>query len=271
MISRSADEEPPHPGSSNGTAAVLGLLRVATGAVTEVADLDDGATVDGWTAAFSPDSARLAYQARDRVRIFTIAGHATTAITPAPGTRLAGKGSWTRDGRHLLLVSGQRCPSCGHYPVRWTVTTVSAATGAAQGPQYRLDGLYAVRVLGWWPSGRPVAAGYTPVAGAGVTLFDDSRGTEKLVSLDDLDTVRLLELGPGSGHRELSAIGTETVDVADDVLAAGRIGAAQVPAATTNNVLLGLGAVAGTAAALALLAAARLLWGRRRRKAAAGG
>jgi hypothetical protein len=268
VTSRSLEEKPPYPGSSNGTAATLNLLEVATGAITEVAELDDGATLDGWTAAFSPDGARLAYQARDHLRILTLADRKTVDFPLPPGSWLAGKGGWTRDGRSLLVVAGERCASCGDYPVRWTITTVAATTGAAQGPRYRLDGAYAVRVLGWWPSGRPVAVAYAPTDDAPVTLFDDASGKDDLISLDKVGSARLLELAPGSEHRRLSSIGTETVDVADNVLAAGRIGPGQVPATSVDRILAGASVVAAAAAVTALLSGAYALARRLRRRAA---
>ncbi|GAA2860727.1 hypothetical protein Acy02nite_57010 [Actinoplanes cyaneus] len=226
----------PEDGPYAGGATTLALLDTGTGSITRIAELDEGAIRDGWTAAFAPDGTRLAYQSRDMIFIVTLADGKSVSVPVPAGSRLAGKGAWTRDGQGLLVVSGER---------PWTITTLAVATGAVQGPQYRVDGASAVRVLGWWPSGRPVAVAYA--------------GT----------SARLLELAPGAGQHELSTVGTEGVDVADDVLAAGEVGPADVPATSVDRLLSGLVIAAAVAGGVALLSGGLGLWLRRRRRSSA--
>jgi hypothetical protein len=267
VTSRVPGGDGPYPSTADGSATMLNLLDVGSGAITEVAGLPDAAALDGWTVAFSPDGMRLAYQASGQVVIVTLAGGRTTAVALPDGARLAGKGSWTRDGQGLLVVSGERCSFCGDYPVRWTVTTLAATTGAAVGPRYQVDGAYAVRVLGWWPSGRPVAVAYAPTDDAATTLFDDEDSRYDLISMNKVDSARLLELSPGAVHHQLSSVGTEAVDVADNVLAAGKVGAAATPATTVDRIAGGLFTVAALAAGTAVLSGGFALWRRFRRPA----
>ncbi|GIE88299.1 WD40-like Beta Propeller Repeat [Actinoplanes regularis] len=268
VTSRVPGGDGPYPGTANGSATMLNLLDVGNGAITEVAGLPDAAALDGWTVAFSPDGTRLAYQASGQVRIVTVADGRTTAVALPDGARLAGKGSWTRDGQGLLVVSGEHCSSCGDYPMRWTVTTLAATTGAAVGPRYQVDGAYAVRVLGWWPSGRPVAVAYAPTDDAATTLFDDEPGRYQLISMNKVDSARLLELSPGAVHHQLSSVGTEAIDVADNVLAAGKVGTAATPATTVDRIAGGLLTAAALTAATAVLSGGFALWRRRFRRPA---
>ncbi|MEU8238469.1 hypothetical protein AB0C07_09505 [Actinoplanes missouriensis] len=248
VTSRPVDDEPYAAPES------LALLATGTGAITELEGSSPG--LDGWTAAFSPDGARLAYPAGGRIRILTLASGAVTEIPMPDGAMLAGKGGWTRDGRGLLVVAGERCDTCGDYPISWTVTTLSASTGAVAGPQYRLDGIYAVRVLGWWPSGRPVAVAYAPAPGATATLFDDPGTRADLSGLTTVGTVRVLELTPGSDHAELAAAATESIDVADNVLAAGTLRDGRRPLTSVDRLATGVAWFVGLTAAAALLTGA---------------
>jgi hypothetical protein len=209
-------------GSPDSTTRLL-LADAATGATTEIASVPTVGALSGWTAAFSPDGSRLAYQNGDRISIRTLAGGATVDL-PITG-RLAGKGAWTRDGSGLLVVSAAECDCPGH-PVRWTVTTVSAADGAVTGPSYTRDGIYALRVLGWWPSGEPVAVEYTPTEYAESTLFTSLHEQYELTSQDGIEAARLITLGSGqrllAGDEFAMAGDVESIDVADDILAAGK-------------------------------------------------
>ena len=194
----------------------------------------------GWTAAFSPDGNRLAYQAEDRIRVIDLADPAAAprVVEIPAGARLAGKGAWSPDGRGLLVVSGREC-DCGGYPMRWTVTTVpvagsgtgsgtdpgtgsdtgSASGGAQTGPVYERTGAYALRVLGWWPSGAPIAAEYAAVGGTEPTDFRDEAGYDGLTYQDDIEAVRLVDLS--TSRTVLDGGGPESIDVADEVLAGG--------------------------------------------------
>ncbi|WP_229075189.1 WD40 repeat domain-containing protein [Actinoplanes sp. DH11] len=241
VISRPVDDAPYAAPQS------LALLDVATGAVTA---LDDSSpALDGWTVAFSPDGTRIAYPSGGRIRIRTLASGAVTAIPMPGGAVLAGKGSWTRDGTSLLVATAEACETCGEHPVRWTVSTLSASTGAVAGPRYQLDGVHTARVLGWWPSGKPVAVASSPASDG---------------SLADIEDVRVLELTPGSGHTELASAGTEHIDVADNVLAAGELRAGRRPLTSMDRLGTGAAWFVGLAAVTALLTGAYAVRQRRR-------
>ncbi|WP_328475773.1 hypothetical protein OHA21_20205 [Actinoplanes sp. NBC_00393] len=169
----------------------------------------------GWAVAFSPDSEKIAFQDGDRIRIIDLDGKPVTDVPIPAGSRLAGKGAWTRDGDGLLVVSGERC-DCGAYPVRWTLRTVSIGTGEVSGAGYQVDGAYAVRVLGWWrSSGQPVVAEYLPAAGTPVTFFTEPDAEDALVAMRDVASVRLLRLAPGAEPDILLQAAAQSIDVAD--------------------------------------------------------
>jgi hypothetical protein len=211
------------PGVNNNT-TTLYLFDVATGTPREVARLGQVAALTGWTAAFSPDGARLAYQNGVRLSILTRADGTTVDVPLPAGARLAGKGAWTRDGRNLLVVTGAGC-DCDEYPIRWTVTTISAADGAATGTAYTRDGILALRVLGWWPSGEPVAVEYTPVPGVEPSVLDEPGSQYELINQNDIEAARLITLGTGTrlmaGDEAGIAGDVESIEVADAVLARG--------------------------------------------------
>ncbi|KHD74420.1 hypothetical protein MB27_28770 [Actinoplanes utahensis] len=219
----------------------LALLEPANGTIREIARLSDRAALPGWTVAFSPDGSRLAFPSEDRLHVRTLAGGTTIDLPLPADARIAGKGAWTRDGRNLLVVSGARC-DCGDHPVRWTVTTISATDGAVTGTEISREGVYALRVIGWWPSGTPVAVEYTAVSGADPSLFTDPAGRDGLTSQIDIEAARLIDLGTG---RTLLTDGStivpgaiESLDIPDQVLAAGAVRPGDPPLLDHGTVLL---------------------------------
>jgi hypothetical protein len=221
----------------------LYLFDVATGTPREIAELNQVDVLAGWEAAFSPDGGRLAYQNGARLSIFTLAD-GTTAEVPLPaGARLAGKGAWTRDGRNLLVVSGAQC-DCGAYPIRWTVTTISAVDGTATGTAYTRDGVLALRVLGWWPSGEPVAVEYSPTASTQPSVLDTPDSQNALVYQWAVEAAQLINLGTGTrlmGGDSFGVTGDiESIDVADDVLARGESRPGSPPLFDLDGLVLAL-------------------------------
>jgi hypothetical protein len=246
-------------GPVDGPDIHLRTLDVSSGAITEIARLSARSAPPGWTAAFSPDGAWLAFHNNDVVRVHALAGGADFDLPLPPGARLAGKGAWTRDGRGLLVVSGEPC-RCADHPVSWTITTISASGGTPAGPSYRRDGAYAVRVLGWWPSGRPVVAEYAAARNTGpapLTYDSDWTGLRNLAAVG---SVRLIELGTSrvlmAGDDRLFGGAAESVDVPDTILAAGRLRPGDPPAFGMDTVLVAVLALAAVSV-LILLAAAR--------------
>lgn len=221
----------------------LYLFDAATRTPREVAELKQIEAMVGWTAAFSPDGGRLAYQDGDRLSILTLADGTTTEVPLPAGARLAGKGAWTRDGRNLLVVSGAEC-DCGDYPMRWTVTTISAVDGTATGTAYTRDGVLALRVLGWWPSGEPVAVEYSPTASTQPSVLDTPDSQNSLVYQWAVEAAQLINLGTGTrlmGGDSFGVIGDiESIDVADDVLARGESRPGSPPMFDLDGIVLAL-------------------------------
>ncbi|BEL02212.1 hypothetical protein Q0Z83_004030 [Actinoplanes sichuanensis] len=257
------------PGVNNDTSRLY-LFDVATGTPQEIAELGRVGALSGWTAAFSPDGARLAYQNGDRLSILTRAD-GTTADVPLPaGARLAGKGAWSRDGRNLLVVSGAGC-DCGEHRIRWTVSTISASDGTAAGVPYTRDGVYALRVVGWWPSGQPVAVEYTPIEGITANTLDKAGTQYDLTSSDGIESARLINLGTGTTLMDGDTLGlagdVESIDVADAVLARGDIRPGSAPLFDIEGIFLTLvGILALSLLVLLFLGTWRLAAGLMRRR-----
>ena len=237
------------------------IADAGSGATREVARLRGNAPLAGWVAAFSPDGSRLAFSHGEGVRILTLAGGATVDVPLPAGARPAGKGAWTPDGRNLLVVSAEEC-DCGRYPMRWTVRAVSATDGAVTGPVWSRDGVYALRVVGWWPSGQPVAVEYTPVGHAVPTRFATAAERDVLVSQDHIAAARLIELGTSRPLLEADGFGAagdvESLDVPDRVLAAGVVRPGDPPLFDLD--LLVAVPVAVVAAALLVLVILAVWW-----------
>jgi hypothetical protein len=253
---------------ADGSGPRLRTLDVGTGATTEIARLSARSALPGWTAAFSPDGSWLAFQTDHGVRVHALTGGGDVDLPIPAGARLAGKGAWTRDGRGLTVVSAEPC-ECDDQPVRWTITTISAADGWAAGPSYRIDGAYAVRVLGWSPSGRPVVAEYEaawtaePVLPGGGPDWDGPR------DLDAVAAVRLIEPGTSrvllAGDDRPFGGDVESVDVPDSVLATGRMRPGDPPAFGVDIVLVAVLATAAVATLILVATTAGRLPALRRR------
>lgn len=266
----------------------LSIVDTVTGKETRIARLDTSVIYDGWIAAFSPDGSRLAYQSGNEIVVTDLAGAAHTSFHVADGVRIAGKGAWARDGHSLALVAEQHCDCGGRYPARWTIAIVDASTGVPAGPSYPVEGVVALRMLGWSPAGRPVVVSYDPLSPgdmAPVAVIVDFRTHTDKSGVDDtskyadvlfnVDTARVVELAETGTPRALLTPtygGAESLDVADGVIAGG-LGRAGRPPRLTFMLVFGIGvctALAGLVAgavtfAVVLLHRRRV---RRRRRAA---
>ncbi len=245
----------------------LDVVDTMTGGTTHITRVDVWLPIDGWIAAFAPDG-RLAYQTGNQINVASPAGTVLAHLAVPAGTRIAGKGAWTRDGRGIAVVGEGPC-GCGKaYDSRWTLTTLDASTGAASSPAYYVDGVVGVRMLGWSPSNRPVVVAYDPVAaddldpGATPVSFRGPNRLSGLEDLDDVESARVLALLPDSGSQLLSdAFGAESVDVADDVIADGVSRAGDPPLLTESHLIGG-----AVLTLLVLLIGAPLIWAVRRRQ-----
>jgi hypothetical protein len=237
------------------TRASLAVVNVATGHETTIADLDLTTPYDGWLAAFAPDGSKLAYQSGDQIVVATRSGQAVAHFTVPNGTRLAGKGAWTRDGSGLAVVAETPCGCGSTYDSRWTMTVVDAVTGAARSTSYVVDGVVAIRLMGWSPGGEPVVVAYHPLRPSDLdpgtrpvtfrTTPPDASGVDQnglavdgIELLDDVDTADVIALRVGAPRTMLrsTANGAGSLDVADGVIAGGLTRRGDPPLLTTNMV-----------------------------------
>jgi hypothetical protein len=243
-------------------AAHLVLLDVAAGRVTPLADLDPARRLDGWAVAFAPDGSRLAFQSGDAIVTVGPDGTAVSRFAVPHGAWLAGKGAWTPDGTGLLIASRAACRCGTGYPVRWTLQPVDAGSGEDAGAAMSFAGLYAVRALGWVAADRLAVAAYTAA--------DGTTGLPPRPDLAGVGSVRLLRVETGSSATVLLSgedAGARTLDVPDQLLAAGTTRPGAVPFWTRAHVI-GEAVVAAVVLAIAAVLVVLLLRRRRAVKAA---
>ncbi|MFK3983355.1 hypothetical protein ACI2K4_23605 [Micromonospora sp. NPDC050397] len=170
---------------------------------------------DGYTVAFAPDQRRLAYQMSGTVTVADLDGRPISSFALAPGSRLAGKGAWTPDG-HALTVAEARDDGAA------TLRAVDPGSGVPVGGPVlpAVASVSAIRLLGWHPDGSAVAVAYYPEPATAKTGYTAVR------------TVRVLALAPAAAAPTILLTAPDQVlaiDVADDVVAGGRIRVADPP------------------------------------------
>ncbi|MEV0156130.1 hypothetical protein AB0H57_20710 [Micromonospora sp. NPDC050686] len=264
--------------------SVLSLLPLGGGPRVELA-VGPHSGGFGRTVAFAPDGRRLAYEV-DRpapldsadgrrpadptgatVRVSDLDGREVSSFTLPPSTWLAGKGAWTPDGRWLTLAVRQGYtwrlrhvdPANGR-EVRMIDPATGGEAGAARLPW--VSGVTAIRLLGWTDAGAAMVVSYLPHPNA-PARFDGPLEMDQRSAYGNVGTVRVLALEPGAATaRTLLTAPDEVVavDVADDVVRAGRVREADPPAGLGPRFWLGAG-LAGVAG-LAVWGVAR--WRRRR-------
>jgi hypothetical protein len=213
------------------TRATLHLVDPASGAAIRLGELDPGNIVDGWTVAFSPGGERIAFQSGQSVVVMRRDGVEISRFEIAAGSRLAGRGAWTPDGRQLTLASQQRCCEADAYQSRWTLSTVDVFSGAVTTAAWaEVTGVAAVRLINWSPEGRAIVVAYYPEPDAPILNFDTGRGTLSMsgVQLTDdqwIRSARVLSVGAGAQPTVLVTADEDqaalSLDAADDILASG--------------------------------------------------
>lgn len=231
-------------------AGTLRILDLSTGRSTEVP-----AVKPAWTAAFAPDSSRLAVQVGQEAHLIDLDGRESGSVHIAAGRELAGNVGWSPDGKFLATVpwatdgpfDGTAGGNTDHGVFLWAVHDidfVAITDGGAPPPAPVQD---VVRLLGWRSAGNVVIA--TANAAGQLSLAEVQLGDGTRRTLSRFDTGSTCELG------------AQTCEVFDLQLATGllpdltvrRAGSPQRgpwPAALTISVVLG---------------AALLLWRRMRR------
>ncbi len=136
------------------------------------------------------------------------------------------------------------------------MTVVAADTGAARPISYVVDGLVAIRLLGWSPAGEPVVVAYHPLGPSDLdpgtrpvtfrTAAPDASGIDQnglavdgIELLDDVDTADVVALREGRAPRIMltsTANGAGSLDVADGVIAGGLTRPGDPPLLTANAV-----------------------------------
>lgn len=215
------------PANPEGSAYVntLSLVRLDTGRAVRLLETDQ-VPVFGTPVAFTADGSRLAYQVGDKVLVAGTDGQSITSFPLPPESGLAGKGAWLPDGS-LALVS--RDPDT----TRWRLRRVDPASGRDLGVLAlpAVDGVTTIRLLGWWPDGSALVVGYRPDPDS-PERFDSPVDMDQRTVYPNVQTVRVLGLTPGAAAPNTLLTAPDQVlaiDVADAVVRAGRVRAADPP------------------------------------------
>ncbi|MEV4483457.1 hypothetical protein [Micromonospora coxensis] len=214
------------PANPEGSAyrRVLSLVRLDAGHWTTLADdVEPGYRTP---VAFSPDGARIAFQTGNRVSVVGTDGRQQSSFDLGPDDALAGKGAWTVDGS-LTLASRTEGTN------RWSLRRVDPGTGRNLGPSAlpAVDGVTAIRLLGWATDGSAWVVGYQPDVDS-PTRFDQPLAIDQRTTYQEVQTVRVLALTPGAAAPTTLLTAPDQVlalDVADHVVRAGRVRAADPP------------------------------------------
>ncbi|MEV6302839.1 WD40 repeat domain-containing protein [Actinoplanes sp. NPDC051861] len=208
----------------------LGLLDLATDRVVTF-----GASHPAWVnvrtasrGAFAPDGQRIAITEGDTIRLVDRAGTTVWSTKLPPNRYLAGAGAFSADGTRIAIADLDGCVrDCDFAALgrrRWTVSYLDAATGQpAGGPGLAAVTGSAIRALGWSQGRDLVILRYSPEEGA---AREPTNGYWNDTGWEETGHVTLMALEPGGGTRTLldPPDGVLTMDVARDLLEAGRFG-----------------------------------------------
>ncbi|MFU8876325.1 WD40 repeat domain-containing protein [Micromonospora sp. SL4-19] len=178
-----------------GRTGTLRLLDLSTGHSTEVP-----AIKPAWTAAFAPDSRRLAVQVGQAAHLFDLDGREYGSVPIADGRELAANVGWSPDGRFLATV-----PWLGDGPFDGTVGGLTdhgsflykvgdvdfVPVMDAGTPPARVQDV--VRLLGWRSAGSVVVATINDAGHALLAEVQLGGGTRR--TLSRFDTGHTCELG----------------------------------------------------------------------------
>jgi len=204
---------------------VLSLVRLDTGRAVRLAE-GEQQPIFGTPVAFTADGTRLAYQIGNEVIVAGVDGHRLSAFPVSVDEGLAGKGAWLPDGG-LALVT--REPDSN----RWRLRRVDPASGQDLGRLElpAVEDVTTIRLLGWRPDGSALVVAYRPEPNA-PARFDQPLEIGQRTSYGNVRSIRVLALTPGAAVPTTVLTTPEQVlaiDVADDVVQAGRIRAADPP------------------------------------------
>jgi hypothetical protein len=245
------DTVPADP-AANRLDDVLSIVDLST---RQAVRLGSGSTIDGFTVAFAPDGHRLAYQIGTNVTVADLAGHSSGFfVLHDAEAALAGKGAWTPDGAALTIVER----SGGSWRLRYVDPATGREVDRKATPT--VPGVTTIRLLGWDLQGSAVVVGYQPEPRS-PAQFDQTMTVDQRIQYGNVRTVQVLALSPGGTAPRVLLAATETakaIDVADNVIAGGRVRDAHPPRFVGPRFWL-------WATPVCLLAVALALWWRYRR------
>ncbi|MET8094380.1 hypothetical protein [Micromonospora sp. NPDC005220] len=203
--------------------SVLSIVSVDGGRWTRLASGAEEARF-GSTVAAAPN--RLAYQYGRTVAVTDGQGRELSSFLLPDEAWLAGKGAWGPGGATLTVAT--RRPATGE----WTLRQVDPRTGR-DGEPLRLPavtGMLSIRLLGWAPDGSALVAAYQQDPDAAEPPLEEQTGPP--ATAEQVSSVRVLALTPGATapRTVLTAPAqVDAVDVADQVIRAGRVRDAEPP------------------------------------------
>ncbi|GAA3750970.1 hypothetical protein GCM10022225_39170 [Plantactinospora mayteni] len=206
----------------------LALLDLATDALVPLRDFTPARAIrTASRAAFAPDGQTLAVTEGSMVRLVDRTGTVRWSAELGDRTYLAGTGAFSADGSRITTVTLDGClDECDEAALaarRWSVGFLDAATGRPlPGAGFAVVTGLAVRALGWANGRELVVLRYEPEAGAHKTRDQGWNDT----GWYETGHVTLLALGPDGSTRTLIDPPDDvlTMDVAQDLLTAGRFG-----------------------------------------------
>ena len=172
----------------------LRILDVATGRSTEVPTLKPA-----WTAAFAPDSRRLAVQVGQQAHLIDINGREYATVDIAAGRELAAEVGWSPDGQFLATVpwlaegpfNGRSGGDTGHGTFLWKNGDLAFAPLTDNGrPTAAIQDV--VQLLGWRTPETVIVA--TINSAGHVAIVEVHRDTGTRRTLSRFDTGHTCEL-----------------------------------------------------------------------------
>jgi len=206
----------------------LALLDLATGSLTPLSEYRPAQNVrTASRAAFSPDGQLIALTEGNTVRLVDRTGSVRWSTDLGDRTHLAGVGAFTRDGAQIATVTLDGCLNeCDRAALaarRWSVGFLDTRTGTpTAGPRLEPVTGMAIRALGWSQGRDLVILRYEPEQDARKTRNREWNDT----GWSETGHVTLVALAPDGSTRVLidPPDSVLTMDVAHDLLEAGRFG-----------------------------------------------
>ncbi|MEV4619213.1 hypothetical protein AB0J74_10970 [Asanoa sp. NPDC049573] len=166
----------------------LRILDLSTGRSTTVPAL-----TAVWTAAFAPDSRRLAVQVGQTAHLVDIDGRAAATVDIAAGRELAADVGWSPDGQFLATVpwasdgpfDGSNAGETGHGVFLWKNGDLAFVPVTDGGGAPAVPVKDVVRMLGWRTPQTVIVATMEPAGNVAIVEVRRDTGTRRTLSLFD--------------------------------------------------------------------------------------